>query len=144
MEKKKSKKEEEEERGANPIYGTMGSFEAEGNEGFGVSVSVPLPCPDSQPDYPLRHAQDSHIYRVCVCVCAYQRLQLSFRSLSMTFRRMKGGDFVFVSAPRKAIVSQGVAHHRFLRFFLFLVFARYLNQFRVIYLTILVLKLERA
>lgn len=44
----------------------MGSFEAEGNEGFGVSVSVPLPCPDSQPDYPLRHAQDSHIYRVCV------------------------------------------------------------------------------
>lgn len=44
----------------------MGSFEAEGNEGFGVSVSVPLPCPDSQPDYPLRHAQDGHIYRVCV------------------------------------------------------------------------------
>lgn len=26
----------------NPIYGTMGSFEAEGNEGFGVSVSLSL------------------------------------------------------------------------------------------------------
>ena len=66
----------------------MGSFEAEGNEGFGVSVSVPLPCPDSQPDYPLRHARDSHIYRVCVRLPT--TVQLSFHSLSMTFCRMGG------------------------------------------------------
>lgn len=43
--KKKRKKKEKEKRrrkAGNPIYGTMGSFEAKGNEGFGVSVSVPL------------------------------------------------------------------------------------------------------
>lgn len=62
-EEEKKKERRKEERRANPIYGTMGSFEAEGNEGFGVSVSVPLTCPDSQPDHPLRHAR--YLYTGC-------------------------------------------------------------------------------
>ena len=89
----------------------MGSFEAEGNEGFGVSVSVPLPCPDSQPDYPLRHARDSHIYRVCVRLPT--TVQLSFHSLSMTFCRMggeKGDSFSFLRFEKRSFQQAGLLH----------------------------------
>lgn len=88
----------------------MGSFEAEGNEGFGVSVSVPLPCPDSQPDYPLRHAQDGHIYRVCVRLPTNCGTFLP-RAVDDVLPAGERGRFVFISALRKAVVStNGVAH----------------------------------